>query len=187
MLFTQAPPLDVSEWVNAPPQTLDQHLGKVVVLETFQMLCPGCVSHGLPQAARVRALFDGAELAVLGVHSVFEHHAVMGPDALAAFLHEYRVDYPVAVDAHRPGETLPQTMRAYGWRGTPSLTLIDRAGQVRLSHFGRLDDLQVGAAIGRLLAGAPIAADRPSTESADRSQRRAAASCDDSGCRLPED
>ena len=186
--MSQAPELIVSRWFNADaPPSLASLRGRVVLLHAFQMLCPGCVSHGLPQAERVRALFDEAELAVVGVHSVFEHHAVMGPDALAAFLHEYRVDYPVAVDAHRPGETLPQTMRAYGWRGTPSLTLIDRAGQVRLSHFGRLDDLQVGAAIGRLLAEVPLAADRPSTARGDRSQRRAAASCDDSGCRLPED
>lgn len=183
--MSHAPELIVSRWFNSDAGLdLASQRGKVVLLHAFQMLCPGCVSHGLPQAARVRALFDPGELAVIGVHSVFEHHAVMGPDALAAFLHEYRVDYPVAVDAHRSGETLPETMRAYGWRGTPSLTLIDRMGQVRLSHFGRLDDLQVGAAIGRLLAeDAPASlaepADGPMTAT------RADTGCGPEGCPLP--
>lgn len=186
--MSQATELIVSRWFNADaPLSLASLRGRVVLLHAFQMLCPGCVSHGLPQAARVRALFDDAELAVVGVHSVFEHHAVMGPEALAAFLHEYRVDYPVAVDAHRPGETLPQTMRAYGWRGTPSLTLIDRAGRVRLSHFGRLDDLQVGAAIGRLLAESSATAGSMPSAGAPRHGARAETECDAQGCPLPRD
>jgi hypothetical protein len=37
-------------------------------------------------------------------------------------------------------------------RGTPSLVLLDRQGRVRLQHFGSIDDLALGATIGRLLA-----------------------------------
>ena len=44
------------------------------------------------------------------------------------------------------------TMQAYGLRGTPSLVLLDRQGRVRLQHFGSIDDLTLGAAIGGLLA-----------------------------------
>lgn len=184
--MSHAPELIVSRWLNVEsPLSLDALRGRVVLLHAFQMLCPGCVSHALPQAARVRALFDPAEVAVIGVHSVFEHHAVMGPDALAAFLHEYRVDYPVAIDAHRSGETLPETMRAYGWRGTPSLTLIDRAGRVRLSHFGRLDDLQVGATVGRLLADAAPAS-AAQTADGPREAPRATPGCGPEGCPLPD-
>ena len=43
------------------------------------------------------------------------------------------------------------TMLAYGLQGTPSLVLIDRAGRIRLSEFGHVDDMSVGAAIGKLL------------------------------------
>ncbi len=150
-----APDWHIARWFNARQDlSLPSLRGRVVMLHAFQMLCPGCVLHGLPQAAKVRALFDPADVAVIGSHSVFEHHAVMGPDALAVFLHEYRVDYPVGVDAHRPGDPLPVTMRAYGWRGTPSVTLIDRAGRIRLSHFGQMDDLQLGGMIGRLVGEA---------------------------------
>jgi hypothetical protein len=79
----------------------------------------------------------------------------MGPEALAAFLHEYRVRFPVGVDA--PGEAadpLPQTMRAYGLRGTPSTVLFDATGAIRAELFGVHDDLALGAAIGALLAEA---------------------------------
>ena len=41
-------------------------------------------------------------------------------------------------------------MLAYGMQGTPTLMLIDRAGRLRLQHFGRLDDLVVGAEVARL-------------------------------------
>jgi hypothetical protein len=132
--------------------SLDALRGRVVVLHAFQMLCPGCVQHGLPQAQRIRANFDPAEVAVVGLHTVFEHHEAMTPLALRAFLHEYRIAFPVGVDAPGAQGPLPQTMAAYGMRGTPSLVLIDRRGHLRRHSFGADDDLAVGAAIGTLLA-----------------------------------
>src|SRR5690606_27202227 len=90
-----APPLQVERWFNTPePLTLDALRGRVVVLEAFQMLCPGCVSHGLPQARRVYDTFPPEEVAVIGLHTVFEHHAAMTPVSLEAFLHEYRIEFP---------------------------------------------------------------------------------------------
>ena len=44
-----APELQITEWINNEGSiTLQGLRGKVVVLEAFQMLCPGCVAHGLP-------------------------------------------------------------------------------------------------------------------------------------------
>lgn len=137
------------------PDSLAALRGKVVVAVAFQMLCPGCVAEGVPQARRVRAAFDD-RVAVLGLHSVFEHHAAQGTeDALSAFLHEYRIDFPVALDAHAQGDPIPLTMRAYGLRGTPSTLLIDRAGLLRMNAFGHVDDLVLGASIATLMAEAP--------------------------------
>lgn len=150
-----APELDVVQWFNTPePLSLAALRGRVVVLHAFQMLCPGCVSTGLPQAQKIANLFSPDEVAVIGIHTVFEHHEAMTPVALAAFLHEYRIGFPVAVD--RPGGEgpIPHTMAAYGMRGTPSLVLIDRAGNVRRHAFGAEDDLRVGAEIGWLMAEA---------------------------------
>lgn len=163
-----APPLQVSQWLNtADPIELAAQRGRVVMLHAFQMLCPGCVSHGLPQAERVHRAFSRDGLLVVGLHTVFEHHAVMGPDALRAFCHEYRWSFPVGIDQATPGESIPLTMRAYALEGTPSLVLIDRHGGVRLRHFGAIDDLVLGGVIGRLLAEAPSDADADAGGDAD--------------------
>jgi peroxiredoxin len=148
-----APEWQTTRWFNVDaPLSLAELRGKVVVLHAFQMLCPGCVSHGLPQARSVAQQFDPGELVVVGLHTVFEHHAVMTEQALQVFIHEYRLEFPIAVDRPAPDGGVPLTMRAYGLRGTPSLLLIDRGGVLRLHEFGRIADLALGAAIGQLLA-----------------------------------
>lgn len=143
--------LSVSEWANSDPIDIASLRGRVVVVETFQMLCPGCVSHGLPQAQRVQRTFAGLDVTVLGLHTVFEHHDVTGVDALRAFIHEYRLGFPIAVDRASNDGPIPVTMARYQLQGTPSTLLIDRAGRLRLSMFGAADDLVLGAQIGELL------------------------------------
>ncbi|MFZ5538241.1 MAG: redoxin domain-containing protein [Pseudomonadota bacterium] len=147
-----APPIEAAAWLNTDaPIALDELRGRVVLLHAFQMLCPGCVLHGVPQAQRAAQLARD-DLVVLGLHSVFEHHAAMTPAALAAFVHEFRLRFPIAIDAHRGGDPVPATMRAYALQGTPTALLVDRAGRVRLHRFGALDDLELGLALGALLA-----------------------------------
>ncbi len=153
-----APPWQVSEWFNSDaPLDLAALRGKVVVLHAFQMLCPGCVSHGVPQAERVHRQFPKDDVTVVGLHTVFEHHAAMTPVALKAFLHEYRITHPIGVDAAEPGSTIPVTMRRYAMQGTPTMILIDRAGRLRLQHFGQAEDLAVGAEVMRLVTEKPPA------------------------------
>lgn len=145
--------LKTSTWLNTDkPIKLDELLGRVVVIHTFQMLCPGCVSHGLPQALKIRNTFPESDVVVLGLHTVFEHHAVMGPEALKVFLHEYRIHFPVGIDQADAGSNIPLTMQAYNLQGTPSFIVIDRKGKIRLNHFGVIDDMLVGAYIGQLLS-----------------------------------
>ena len=149
-----APEWRVREWLNAEaPLSLASQRGKVVLLEAFQMLCPGCVGHGIPQALRARQAFPEDALAVVGLHTVFEHHAAQGGAvALEAFLHENRVRFPVGIDAHSDGDPVPLTMRAYAMQGTPTLLLYDRGGRLRLQRFGAMEDMALGAAIATLAA-----------------------------------
>ena len=149
-----APELDVVEWLNTPqPIRLADLRGKVVVMEAFQMLCPGCVQTGLPQLARVREQFAPEAVAVLGLHTVFEHHEAQGSRAaLEAFLHEYRYGFPVGIDRPSDAEPIPRTMAAYAMEGTPTLVLIDRQGRLRRQAFGHLPDMRLGAEIMALLA-----------------------------------
>jgi hypothetical protein len=175
-----APELQVAEYFNAPrPPSLAQLRGRVVVLHAFQMLCPACVTHGLPQASAIYDTFPASELAVIGLHSVFEHHAVMTPAALAAFLHEYRIRFPVAVDLAGTGGPIPRTMQAYGMRGTPTLIVLDRGGRIRLHQFGSVPDLRVGAVLGQLLAEPRMASDAAGSSG---EPTATGGSCDPQGC-----
>jgi len=181
-----APSLQVARWLNTDtPLTLASLRGRVVVLEAFQMLCPACVTHSLPQAGKIRRLFAAKDVAVIGLHTVFEHHDVMGPAALEAFVGEYRLSFPIGIDAPS-GESIPATMREYQMQGTPTTVLVDRQGRLRMSHFGVLDDIALGAAIGQLLA--EDMPSRPAMQSTDDASvaREACTSCDEIGCRLGE-
>ena len=149
------PELQISDWLNTTqPLTLAALRGKVVVLHAFQMLCPGCVQFGIPLAQRMHETFDPKQVAVIGLHTVFEHHAVMNRDALAVFIHEYKLHFPIGID--KPGDQhgIPLTMRTYNLQGTPSIILIDKSGRLRLQKFGHASDLMLGFTIGALLAEA---------------------------------
>lgn len=151
-----APALRVSRWFNSEkPITLADLRGKVVLIHAFQMLCPGCVMNSMPQAVRLWQHYHhgggDVQVVVMGLHTVFEHHAVMTPAALAVYLHEFRIQFPVAVDATGTDGPIPQTMSAYNTQGTPTTLLIDGAGRLRKMHFGVESDQQVVADIDHLI------------------------------------
>ncbi|MCA0250072.1 MAG: redoxin domain-containing protein [Proteobacteria bacterium] len=154
---TEAPPIDAERWFNTDqPLSLEMFRGKVVVLHAFQMLCPGCVSQAVPQARRLHEIAKNLDdLVVLGIHTVFEHHAAMTPVSLEAFLHEYRLTFPVAVDRPSSDGAIPRTMAAYGFKGTPSTVVIDREGYITRHTFGAEDDLVLGLVLGSLLSARP--------------------------------
>ncbi len=173
------PMLQVSSWLNSDRNiSLDDLRGRVVVLHAFQMLCPSCVSNGIPQASAIHNTFPRNEVVVLGLHTVFEHHNAMGKEALEAFVHEYKIEFPIGIDQAAPDGRIPLTMQAYRLQGTPSIVIFDRTGQIRLQHFGRIDDLQLGAIIGQLIAersSNPIGTPPDASENS---------GCDENGCRL---
>jgi peroxiredoxin len=115
-------------------------------------LCPGCVTHGIPQASAIDEFYTNEDVQVIGLHTVFEHHKVMNIEALKAFVHEYRIRFPIAVDSPSTSSPIPLTMGRYQMKGTPTLIVLDKQGRIRLNHFGRLSDMQVGSIIGGLLA-----------------------------------
>jgi peroxiredoxin len=146
-----APELQVQTWFNTDrPLVLSALRGRVVVLVAFQVLCPKSVSSGIPQAQRVFETFEPTDVAVVGLHATFEHHDAFSPSVLKAFIHEYRLRFPIALDQPVATSPIPQTMERYKMRGTPSLVLIDKQGLVRKHAFGAVDDLRIGAEIGAL-------------------------------------
>jgi hypothetical protein len=145
--------LSVSEWFNTDSAvTLEQLKGRVVVVGAFQMLCPGCVSHSIPQLKKLHELSSDLPLTVIGLHTVFEHHQAMQPLALAAFIHEYRLSFPVGVAAYEGDSLMPKTMEDWHMRGTPSTFIFSAHGDLCLHQLGHIDDLQLGIFVGQLLA-----------------------------------
>ncbi len=149
--FPKAQELQVECWLNAREDvSLAGLRGKVVVVFAFQMLCPGCVEYSIPQAKKVYEIFDANKVAVIGLHTVFEHHSAMTEISLKAFLHEYRIYFPVAID--RPShDGVPDTMRDYNMGGTPTLLLIDKKGNLRKHTMGHEQDLVLGSEIMSLI------------------------------------
>ena len=153
-----APEIAVSRWFSTTkPLTLAALRGRPVLLHAFQMLCPGCVAHGTPQAERAFRMFRNSDLQVIGLHTVFEHHAAMTPVSLEAFIHEYRLTMPIGVDEAGAGTALPVTMQRFKMRGTPTSVLIGRDGVILHHGFGQEDDMALGALIATALAGEQVA------------------------------
>ncbi|MFV3129036.1 redoxin family protein [Niveispirillum sp. KHB5.9] len=174
-----APELAVTSWFNTQkPLTLAGLRGRPVLIHAFQMLCPGCVIHGTPQAQKAHMMFRDSDLQVIGLHTVFEHHDAMNARALEAYIHEFRVTMPIAVDQPGDGTPTPVTMRRLGLRGTPSSVLIGRDGRIRHHGFGQEDDMAVGALIAAAIAEKPFTP-ALATDSAD------ADTCTDTFCPAP--
>lgn len=67
-----APELKVSEWVQGGPITLKDYQGKVIVVEVFQVNCPGCFIYGIPEAIDTFRKYKNNDVVVLGLATAFE-------------------------------------------------------------------------------------------------------------------
>ena len=148
----------VKKWLNCEEQfSVEIGKGKIVILHAFQMLCPGCVYHGIPQTIELFNKFNGKEVTVIGLHSVFENHDVMKEDALKVFIKEWRLPFPVGIDKHIDQNWMPETMKAYHFQGTPTTVIIDQSGELKLHQFGLVEQVFVEKLINDLLLKKQIA------------------------------
>lgn len=67
-----APALAVDEWIQGQPVNFDALRGQVVLVEAFQVNCPGCFLYALPQAIALHHRYADQGLTVLGVATAFE-------------------------------------------------------------------------------------------------------------------
>ena len=68
----KAPNLKVSEWVQGNNTNLDQHNGNVVLVEVFQVNCPGCFMYGIPESIEIFNKYKSKDVSVLGMATAFE-------------------------------------------------------------------------------------------------------------------
>ena len=127
-----APALAVEEWVRGKATTLDALKGKVVLLDIFQIICPGChAAH--PEIVRMQKRYAGRGFEVLGVAVAFEYESIQTPRHIRNYVDRMAYPYPVAID-----KGLIETFRGYRAHGTPYTVLIDRQGRIRYLDFFRL-------------------------------------------------
>ena len=67
-----APNFGVSSWVQGAPTNFDQERGHIVVLEVFQVNCPGCFLYAIPDAIRLDHKYRNDGVRVLGLATAFE-------------------------------------------------------------------------------------------------------------------
>src|ERR1700690_3416152 len=90
----EAPELAVNCWFNTDrPLNLAGRGGRVVAVIAFQALCPQSVAVALPQA------FEPHVGAVIGLPPTFQHHEAYSHATLKAFIQEYRLKFPIALDS----------------------------------------------------------------------------------------
>jgi len=117
----KTPLLSVSTWVQGTETNFDRLLGQVVLVEVFQVNCPGCFLYALPQAVDLHRKYSEHGLTILGVATAFEdfdknnlenlirlieNGEVVGETLrilsqqgkLSAGLLPYRIPFPVAMD-----------------------------------------------------------------------------------------
>jgi hypothetical protein len=69
-----APKIQVSEWVQGRPIDNTQEKGNVVVVEVFQVNCPGCFLYGLPEVINVFNRYRGEAIKIFGLATAFEDY-----------------------------------------------------------------------------------------------------------------
>lgn len=142
----------VDRWFNTDkPLSLPDLAGKVVVAQAFQIVCPGSISHALPQLQKIAATFSPDHVAIIGLHAGFGPADAVTADAVAAFIQAWDIKFPVGLDVSDGPNRLPRTMAGYQMRGTPSMLLFDREGRLRRHTLGAATDMQVGAEIAALI------------------------------------
>lgn len=117
-----APLLPVAEWLQGDAVDFARLRGQVVLVEVFQVNCPGCFLYSLPQAIDLHKRYAEQGLVVLGVATAFEDFdkntrrnlqallesgRVIGETLKALGEHgqllngawQYRIPFPVAMDS----------------------------------------------------------------------------------------
>lgn len=70
----KAPNFAVSDWVQGAPTNFDQEKDHIVLVEVFQVNCPGCFMHALPEAINIYNKYKDDGVRVIGIATAFEDY-----------------------------------------------------------------------------------------------------------------
>ena len=68
----KAPNLKVSKWVQGIDTNIDKQNDNIVVVEVFQVNCPGCFMYGIPESIEIYNKYKSEGVSVLGMATAFE-------------------------------------------------------------------------------------------------------------------
>jgi thiol-disulfide isomerase/thioredoxin len=140
-----APPLQVSQYLGPKPPTLASLKGSPVLLFFWAHWCGDCKAE-VPVIARLRQEFAPEGLVVIGPTRLYGYAAQgadAAPDQERAYIESVRARYYASLQ-DMPVPLSKQNFNAYGASTTPTLVVLNRAGQVAMYHPGALsyDDLR---------------------------------------------
>ena len=70
----KAPNLKVSKWVQGTDTNLDKQGDNIVLVEVFQVNCPGCFMYGIPESIEIYNKYKSDGVSVLGMATAFEDY-----------------------------------------------------------------------------------------------------------------
>lgn len=155
----KAPPLAVSKWVQGEPVNFDRLLGRVVLVEVFQVNCPGCFLYALPQAIAWNQRYFDQGLTVLGLATAFEDFDKNNLDNLIRLVQTgevvgetlrvlsergesidgrwpYRIPFPLAIDrlTRRQGDASEDDIKRFIESRVPDFDRQPEAHRQRVRH-----------------------------------------------------
>ena len=134
----KAPNLKLGKWVQGMDTNFDKEGDNVKLVEVFQVNCPGCFMHSIPEIINIYNKYKGDGLSVMGVATAFEDYdkntlenlemllttgEVVGDtnQALSQYGQlndgklQFKIPYPVAMDSlvKEGGEPSMEKMNAF--------------------------------------------------------------------------
>ena len=148
-----APPLQVTQYLGPKPPTLASLKGAPVLLFFWAHWCGDCKAE-VPVIARLRQEFAGRGLVVIGPTQLYGY-AAQGADAAPAqeraYIESVRARYYASLQ-DMPVPLSKQNFNAYGASTTPTLVVLNRAGQVAMYHPGALSYDELRSAVEKAVA-----------------------------------
>lgn len=122
----KAPALTLSD-LGGTEHSLAEYRGQVVLVNLWATWCPPCKA----EMPTLKAYYEAHQADGFVTIAVNDGDPA---DAVAAFVQEYSLTFPVLLDP-----TYEATERAFKTRNLPSSFVIDRDGNVRLRWVGEID------------------------------------------------
>jgi len=148
-----APPLQVTQYLGPKPPTTAALKGSPVLLFFWAHWCVDCKAE-VPIIARLRQEFAPAGLVVIGPTQLYGYAAQGAdatPDQERAYIESVRAKYYASLQ-DMPVPLSKQNFNAYGASTTPTLVVLNRAGQVAMYHPGALSYDELRNAVQKAVA-----------------------------------